>query len=234
MDRAEFDKFANEYRSLHQTNIAVTGEPPEYFAEYKIKDFARLIGTTPMMTRQGRLLDFGSGVGTSVRFVRRYLPKVRLTCADISMESLKLGVGQFEGEAEFVATDGLRLPFPDSTFDWVFTACVFHHVPHNEHHLLASELKRVLRPTGIIMIYEHNPLNPLTVRAVNACPFDENARLIRPQSLRRTLAGAGFARTRICFRVFFPRALRHLRILEQWLEWLPLGAQYYVCGVKES
>ena len=36
MDSAEFDKFAREYRSLHQANIGASGEAPEYFAEYKM------------------------------------------------------------------------------------------------------------------------------------------------------------------------------------------------------
>jgi len=35
MDRAEFDKFADEYYALHAANIAMTGESPEYFADYK-------------------------------------------------------------------------------------------------------------------------------------------------------------------------------------------------------
>jgi hypothetical protein len=42
MNRSEFDKFAEEYRSLHEANIGVSGETPEYFADYKIKDLKRL------------------------------------------------------------------------------------------------------------------------------------------------------------------------------------------------
>ena len=38
MNRAEFDRFADEYEALHAQNIAVTGETPDYFAEYKIRD----------------------------------------------------------------------------------------------------------------------------------------------------------------------------------------------------
>jgi len=43
MNASEFDKFAEEYRSLHQANIAASGEAPEYFAEYKMKDLRRLV-----------------------------------------------------------------------------------------------------------------------------------------------------------------------------------------------
>ena len=35
MNSSEFDKFAEEYGSLHRANIAASGEPPEYFAEYR-------------------------------------------------------------------------------------------------------------------------------------------------------------------------------------------------------
>ena len=40
MDEAEFDKFAAEYRTMHAANIKLSGEDPEYFAEYKIVDIA--------------------------------------------------------------------------------------------------------------------------------------------------------------------------------------------------
>ena len=36
MDVKEFDKFAEEYLKLHSQNIRLTGEEPEFFAEYKI------------------------------------------------------------------------------------------------------------------------------------------------------------------------------------------------------
>ena len=40
MDEVEFDKFADEYRDLHAANIKLSGEDPEYFAEYKVVDIA--------------------------------------------------------------------------------------------------------------------------------------------------------------------------------------------------
>lgn len=43
MNRAEFDEFSEEYKFLHRENIACSGEYPEYFAEYKIKDLNRIV-----------------------------------------------------------------------------------------------------------------------------------------------------------------------------------------------
>ena len=44
MDDAEFDRFADDYRSLHAANIRASGETPEFFAEYKVRDVARIGG----------------------------------------------------------------------------------------------------------------------------------------------------------------------------------------------
>lgn len=225
MDRAEFDKFADEYRSLHQANLAPSGEAPEYFAEYKIRDLARLLRARS--PAPSRFLDFGAGIGTSVPFLRKYFPSAQLTCVDVSTRSLAIGMARFADDANFVAFDGTRLPFADAAFDCVFAGCVMHHVPPVEHGRVFAEFRRVLRPAGDLLVYEHNPRNPVTVRTVKACAFDDNAILVRAGTLAEALEAAGFRKPRIRYRVFFPRALRWLRPLEDSLGWLPLGAQYY-------
>ncbi len=37
MDESEVDAFADEYRAMHAANIKLSGEAPEFFAEYKIR-----------------------------------------------------------------------------------------------------------------------------------------------------------------------------------------------------
>jgi len=81
-------------------------------------------------------------------------------------------------------------------------------------------------------VFEHNPYNPLTVRIVNRCPFDEHARLVRGGVMKQRVMAAGFSAATIRYRVFFPHALRVLRPLERALAWLPLGGQYYVLARK--
>lgn len=233
MDEAEFDRFADEYRSMHEQNIKASGESPEYFAEYKIQDIARELGGQGHPSHDGlRVLDFGGGIGNSVPYVRRWLPGARLTCADVSKKSLEIAGGRFPGQAEYVPICGDRLPFDDQSFEVIFVSCVFHHIPHEEHVRILAELNRVLRAGGHLFLFEHNPFNPLTVQAVNTCPFDENARLIRPGVMRQRVRTAGFGEARVRFRIFFPHALRGLRPLESRLRWLPLGAQYYVMARK--
>jgi hypothetical protein len=82
------------------------------------------------------------------------------------------------------------------------------------------------------MIYENNPFNPLTCHAVNTCPFDENAVLLKPIRLRQLFQEAGMEFLLQEYRVFFPAFLKLLRPLEKYLTWLPLGAQHFVFGKK--
>jgi SAM-dependent methyltransferase len=228
MNQSEFDKFALEYQSLHACNIRASGEAPAYFAEYKVRDVSRLLRR--LQVKAADILDFGAGVGTSVEYFARHLPQARLTCLDVSEKSLEVGRSRLGSLARFVAFDGKTLPFPERSFDLCFAACVFHHIPHSEHAPLFREFRRVLRPGGLVFVFEHNPWNPLTVRTVRDCPFDENAVLISSRQLRSRLREAGFARVRGAYRVFFPRALRLLRPLEPLLAWCPLGAQYYAAA----
>lgn len=223
MDEAEFDRFADEYDAQHRRNVAITGEDPAYFAAYKIRLFAADVGPGPR-----RVLDFGSGIGNSISPFRTFLPDALLTCADVSERSSALARSRFPGGETFTRVEGGRVPAADGTFDAAFSACVFHHIPHAEHVAWLGELRRVTRPGGLLTIFEHNPLNPLTVRAVSTCPFDANARLIGAGALARTIRAAGWTGLRIRYHLFFPRALAALRPLEPHLVWLPLGGQYSI------
>lgn len=230
MDQAEFDQFADEYHAQHAANIAVTGEAPEYFAEYKIAALKQIVDTA--RAPSGAIVDFGAGIGSSVAYFRKYFPASKLTCADPSGKSLDLAKTRFPGSEQYLVIDEKAVPAGDAQFDLAFSACVFHHIPHEEHPRWLSELHRVTSADGSLVIFEHNPLNPLTVRAVNTCPFDINARLIGARALAKRVREAGWKRTTIRYHVFFPRALAALRSVEPWLAWLPLGGQYSLTARK--
>jgi ubiquinone/menaquinone biosynthesis C-methylase UbiE len=233
MARAEFDAYADRYDELLASSIASSGEGHEYFAEYKIRDLAGLWGVSHgTEASPQRILDFGSGTGSSIPHLITYFPKATITGADVSRESLDLARQRWSSAASFVHCSGTQLPFADGHFDLAFAACVFHHIPHDQHAPLLGELRRVVRRGGLLVLYEHNPLNPLVRKTVASCPFDEGAVLIPARTLRQRVASAGFEKVRSAYRVFFPRRFRALRPIERGLVWLPLGAQYYVVGIR--
>ena len=229
--RAEFDLLADEYHEQHRANVAITGEGPEYFAEYKIADLAMLVRTRALAA--GRILDFGSGIGNSVPFFRKYFPQSQVQCADVSARSIEIAEARFPGCEQYVLV-GKAIPLPAQSQDIVFSACVFHHIPHEDHPHWLAELHRITRPGGLLAIYEHNPFNPLTVRAVNTCPLDVNARLIPGAVMRRRVTQARWEDARIDYKLFFPSMLKALRPLEPHLSWLGLGAQYRMAARRPA
>ena len=227
--QAEFDLLADEYRVQHRENVAITGESPEYFSEYKIADLAELINRLKLPATN--ILDFGSGIGNSLPYFRNYFSSSEITCADVSARSIEIAQNRFPGQENYVLINE-GIPLPTASQDVVFSACVFHHIPHEEHLHWLAELRRITKPGGVLAIYEHNPLNPLTVRAVNTCPLDVNARLIRGGTLRGRALTSGWEDARVDYKLFFPAILAALRPMESHLEWLALGAQYRMTARK--
>ncbi len=223
MEAAEFDRFADEYDAMHRANIAITGEAPDYFAEYKIRVLRQQV-PCPI----ARIVDFGAGVGNSALHFHRYFAGSELTCADVSQRCLDLGQARFPGLGRPLLIAASAIAAAADAFDLAFSACVFHHIPHAEHVAWLRELRRVVRPAGWLALFEHNPLNPLTVNAVNTCPFDANARLIGARTLVARCRDAGWEPVAVRYHLFFPRVLAALRPLEPSLHWLPFGGQYSV------
>jgi len=231
MEKAEFDQFAAEYLAQHAANIRASGESPEFFARYKVEDACREVRARGVPV--ARILDFGSGIGNSVPFFMAAFPGAELTCADVSTRCLELSQHRFpEVEVRYVELAGDALPFPDEHFDLAFSACVFHHIQPEEHGRWLAELRRVTARNGVLMLFEHNPYNFLTVSAVRHCPFDANARLVDAPTLRRRLHACGWDGIRVAYRIFFPHRLAFARPVERLLRWLPLGAQYVVSATR--
>ncbi|WP_266183426.1 class I SAM-dependent methyltransferase [Dyella humicola] len=225
--KPEFDQYANSYTQLHAANIKASGEEPPYFAAYKAKFMA---GKSP--TRADavplEILDFGCGVGNSIPHLQQAFPKANLNGADLSGESVAVASASHGAIASFKVIDSNNLPYEDASFDLILVACVFHHIPPEQRRHWMAELRRVLKPTGQLFVFEHNILNPLTVKAVNDCPFDEDAILLPRKELLGLAKGASFTRVNAQYVVFFPRPLSALRQLEPLMGWIPFGAQYVV------
>jgi hypothetical protein len=80
------------------------------------------------------------------------------------------------------------------------------------------------------VVFEHNPLNPLTRVSVSRCPFDEDVTLLRAGTTARLLHEAGLEPVERRFFFFLPvRDVASSRI-ERALRAVPLGAQYLVAA----
>ena len=92
------------------------------------------------------------------------------------------------------------------------------------------EMRRVVRPGGLVCVIEHNPLNPLTRLAVARCEFDRDAVLLGAGTARKLMAGAGLRQIDSRYFVLLPWEATPARRVEGALSQLPLGAQYAAFG----
>jgi ubiquinone/menaquinone biosynthesis C-methylase UbiE len=122
--------------------------------------------------------------------------------------------------------DGDKLPFMDEIFDAAVAICVLHHVPISNRFKFVSEMVRVVRPGGVVAIFEHNPLNPLTRRAVNSCELDADAVLLSSREALELLHEGAESEPNLRHFLFSPLGGTAGRMLDNGLKRLPLGGQY--------
>lgn len=222
--QAEFDSFASRYEELHASSVKITGETPEYFAAYKASYLARIAPARPC-----RILDYGCGIGLLSRQLLRNIPDAQVDGLDPSQES----IARIDPA---LRTQGLFTSEPDllgSSYDLITVANVLHHVSPTDRQDLIDKVTSRLAPAGKLVIFEHNPANPLTRWAVTHCAFDSDAILLWPGETIKYLKRAGLE-THRDYVVFFPRWLSSFRRFEPLLRSFPLGAQYAVVGAKPT
>ena len=136
-------------------------------------------------------------------------------------------------EVQYEAYVGETLPYESATFDLSTAICVLHHVPPPEWVGFLREMRRVVRPGGVVCLIEHNPLNPLTRFAVARCKFDRDAVLLDACRTRALMADAGLhdARYRIISCCCHRQHRWHDQLFERGLRRIPLGAQYIASAI---
>ena len=84
------------------------------------------------------------------------------------------------------------------------------------------------------MIFEHNPLNPITKKIVNNCPLDKDAVLIRSGHMENLMQQAGLNTIKSNFILFTTFDKPFFQKVDRALGWLPIGAQYYTIAQKPT
>jgi len=231
---SEFDKFVDRYEDILSDAVKQSGYASSFFVEGKIRELHRFLKSLGRDADALNILDFGCGIGKAEPIIRSYFKNAFIYAVDVSEDSIAAARTRNKDmdRCVYATFDGHRLPFEHS-FDLVYIAGTLHHIPREQHVPLLYMLGASLRERGMIFIFEHNPYNPLTVKAVRSCELDEHAVLLKPGYLDRVLNESGFTWRKLRFILFFPSFLRLLLPLERYLGWLPLGAQYYYIASKQ-
>jgi phosphatidylethanolamine/phosphatidyl-N-methylethanolamine N-methyltransferase len=114
------------------------------FARWRRSAFAAL-------PRAGLGLEVGAGTGANFPY---YPPGARVAATDLSYRMLaRAGAKPDRRGTPLAVCDVQALPFPDGTFDWAAGTLVFCEVPDPV--LGLHEIRRVLKPSGRLVMLEH-------------------------------------------------------------------------------
>ena len=129
---------------------------------YRYEEYAPWMRETMEFARHAgeSVLEIGGGLGTDLA----QFAKAGAVVTDIDLSAGHLAHAQENFSLRgltgtFIHHDAEKLPFPDSTFDVVYSNGVIHHTPNTQ--VVVNEIHRVLKPGGkaIVMVYAENSLH---------------------------------------------------------------------------
>jgi ubiquinone/menaquinone biosynthesis C-methylase UbiE len=128
---------------------------------------ARYHFAVPLLAER-RVLDVACGTGFGVRILLDGGTR-HVIAADYSEEALKITSALATSATSVVRLDGTNLPFPDASIDAISSFETVEHIPDWE--AFVSELRRVLKPDGVMVMSTPNALYTKPVNGVPVNPF---------------------------------------------------------------
>ncbi|MFO1463169.1 MAG: class I SAM-dependent methyltransferase [bacterium] len=227
--RFDFDQIEKGYEQELNRALAFSGKGADFFAEVRASLLISLCEENIGDPKQMSVLDVGSGIGLLERHIAGRFGRIH--GVDVSLETVRQA--RLENDrCRFDVYDGEHLPFQDDSFDIVFSSCVLEYLPPEKVFQFFGEMRRVLKAGGLLVVIQHNPLNPLTRWVLHRCSFDDVMSQYRKGALEAKIRSCGLMLTKSFFILFFPFQGRLFRRLERWLGWLPIGAQYLIAAKK--
>lgn len=210
--------------------LRLSGEDKTFFMEGRLE---RLRAVLPFGWSPSRILDFGCGTGETSRRLLERFDGAQVVGVDVSAGALE-HARRHHGSAEisFFDVDSFEAP---ASFDLCYSNGAFHHIDPAQRPRVLARLRELLRPGGLLAVFENNPWNPGTRLIMRRVPFDRGAQTVDSVRMRRLVAAAGFELVGPARYMFvFPAPLKALRGTEPRLERLPLGAQYLVLARRPA
>ena len=151
----------------------------------------------PLPGGDGReLLDVGCNWGRwTIAATRAGWRPTGIDLAKKSVGAARRVAGQLGVEAEYVVADARELPFDDGSFAAVFSYSVLQHLAKEDVPRVVAEVRRVLRPGGLVWIEMPNARGPLNLvrqaRRGFSAGSGQDVRYWTLAELRRTFGAIG-------------------------------------------
>lgn len=105
------------------------------------------------------VLDVGCGTGRLLQQLRLALPRASLSGIDLSEAYVRHARARLGDAATVDAGNAELLPYADSSFDAVVSVFLFHELPKRVRRRVFTEMVRVLKPGGVLVIEDSAQLN---------------------------------------------------------------------------
>ncbi len=224
----EFNAYKDSYNNEIDKAISFSGQSHDYFTKVKAENLLNIIDKELSLAKEITLIDVGCGHGLIHPFLLCN-EKIKLSGIDMADEVINIAKKNNQS-VDYNTYDGKKLPYKDNSFDVAFAVCVMHHVPPKQWSDFLKEMKRVVKKDGLVVIFEHNPFNPVTRHIVNNCPLDENAVLLKNGKMKSLFKECGYTDITSNYILFVPFDFKIFRFVDKILSWLPMGAQYFTYG----
>jgi SAM-dependent methyltransferase len=225
MSLPTYDGYRDSYVDDLDAAVRFSGKDHEFFTRRKADELLALAERYVAPARTLNALDVGCGIGLTDSFVAGRFAS--LTGVDVTPGVLERAAER-NLDAHYELYDGERLPWGEETFDVTFCAGVVQVLPPERRSAFLGELRRVTGGRGIVVVFEHNPYNPLTRLAVRRFSLGHDAQMLPARQLVDLAERAGLAVLERAHILLLPSESRVARKVERRLERLPLGAQYVV------
>lgn len=96
-----------------------------------------------------RILDIGCASGWFISEIQKKYPQYSYTGIDVYKDAIGYGKKRYKN-VSFLVSDAHHLPFPAKSYDVVLCMNVLEHVVDPQQ--IVEEIKRVIKPTGIVII----------------------------------------------------------------------------------
>lgn len=220
MEKINFDDYASNYHKIMQEQHAKFGDVA-YYSEYKVQIVKNLCYSFTNV----RILEYGCGIGLNLPYLQKAFPNSNIYGFDISKESLELAQKQ---NPTVTVIEENNIKKYEQFFDLIFVAGVYHHINPLHRQGVTDNIARLLKTDGIVIVFEHNPKNPITRHLVNTCEFDKDAVLLAKSELENIFEMSGLKCKKSGYCLFIPPRFKKINFIEKYLKNLPIGGQYYI------
>jgi len=99
-----------------------------------------------------KVLDLGCGNGRLYSALKE--KNVKYVGVDSSERLIEIAREKYQGDnVKFLVVEALHLPFPENSFDRIFSVAVLHHIPSESFRLeFLREIRRVLKNKGVLAL----------------------------------------------------------------------------------